>query len=290
MNKTVILYHKSCTDGNGARYAAWKKFGENAEYYACQYGHPLPDFERGPETEVYFLDYSTSRTDLEALGEVCKKVVICDHHTTAQEALKGCNHPRVEVVFDMDRSGAVIAWEYFHPNDPVPMLLQYVQDRDLWKFKLEATEAIHAGLGTLKGKMVAWQKYAEDEMALSSLTAKGQILLDRDKDYVSSQVPENVRVVPFLGYRAGFLNNGNLVSELGHAMYSDQTLSVDIGVCWFVTKDNQVILSMRSKQDEGPDVSAICKKINPSGGGHKHAGGTRVTLSDIRDILNGEWA
>src|SRR5579859_5933766 len=135
MTKTVILYHKDCMDGTASRYAAWRKFGDNAEYYACQYGQPLPDFERGPETEVFFLDYSTSQTELEALGEACGRVVVLDHHQTAREALEGCKHPKVEVVFDMNRSGAVIAWEYFHPDAEVPMLLQYVQDRDLWKFK-----------------------------------------------------------------------------------------------------------------------------------------------------------
>lgn len=284
MTKTVILYHANCMDGAGSRYAAWKKFGDDAEYYPCQYGQPLPDFERGPETEVYFLDYSTSRTELEALGEACRRVVVLDHHVTAREALEGCNHPNVEIVFDMDRSGAVIAWGYFHPNAEIPMLLQYIQDRDLWKFHLgEDSKRVHAGLGTLKGNMGYWDKYANSERELLGLINKGQLLLDRDQDAVKYQVPSNVRVVNWEDYRCGFLNTGQLVSEMGHAMYSDETLNVDIGVCWFVTKDNQVILSLRSKQGTGPDVSAIAKKY--AGGGHKNAAGCRITLSEIQAIL-----
>jgi oligoribonuclease NrnB/cAMP/cGMP phosphodiesterase (DHH superfamily) len=287
MTNTVILYHKDCMDGTGSKYAAWKKFGDKAIYLACQYGKPLPDFERGSETEVFFLDYSTSRTELEALGEACGKVVVLDHHQTAREALEGCNHPKVEVVFDMKRSGAVIAWNYFHPNDPVPMLLQYVQDRDLWKFKFgNDSKLIHAGLGTLKGNMPLWNKYASNENVLQDLVDTGEILLERDKAAVEAQVPANVKVVNWEGYRCGFINTGQLVSEMGHAMYSDETLNVDIGICWFVLNDNTVILSLRSKQGSGVDVSAIAKKYG--GGGHPNSAGCRTTIRGIKAILEGE--
>lgn len=284
MTKTVILYHAQCMDGTASRYAAWKKFGDNAEYYPCQYGQPLPNFVRDKETEVYFLDYSTSRTELEALGEACRRVVVLDHHVTAREALEGCNHSNVEIVFDMDRSGAVIAWEYFHPGAEVPMLLQYVQDRDLWKFKFgDDSKTIHAGLGTLKGKMSAWDHYATYRDELSVLFDPGNVLLDRDKASVEAQVPANVKVVNWEGYRCGFLNTGQLVSEMGHAMCSDETLEVDIGVCWFVTNDDTVILSLRSKQGTEVDVGALAKKHG--GGGHRHSAGCRTTLRGIEAIL-----
>lgn len=290
MNKTVILYHANCMDGTGSKYSAWKKFGDNAEYYACQYSKPLPDFERGPDTEVYFLDYSTSRTELEALGEACGKVVVLDHHQTAREALEGCNHPNVEIVFDMERSGAVIAWNYFHPDAETPLLLQFVQDRDLWKFKFgDDSKTVHAGLGTLKGDMYAWDRYSENKgrHELDELFDIGDILLERDSDAVKAQVPANVKVVDFMGYRCGFLNTGQLVSEMGHAMYSDETLNVDIGICWFVTKEDQVILSLRSAKD-GPDVSKIAKMFQ--GGGHHSAAGCRTTLRVMIEILNGVWS
>jgi oligoribonuclease NrnB/cAMP/cGMP phosphodiesterase (DHH superfamily) len=282
MNKVKILYHASCMDGTGSKYAAWKKFGENADYYPCQYGQPLPDLEGDRDSELFLLDFSVSRTELETLRRVYKRVVVVDHHQTAREALEGLE----DVVFNMDKSGAVLAWEYFHPDDPVPMLLQYIQDRDLWKFKLEGTEAIHAGLGTLRGRMDVWNKYAEHSDGPHQLLAKGQILLDRDKDVVKNQVPQNVRVADFMGYRAGFLNNGALVSEMGHAMYSDETLNVDIGVCWFVMKDNTVVMSMRSAQDGGPDVSKLCKQFN--GGGHKNSAGCRTDLDTMKLILEGK--
>jgi nanoRNase/pAp phosphatase (c-di-AMP/oligoRNAs hydrolase) len=73
---------------------------------------------------------------------------------------------------------------------------------------------------------------------------------------------------------------------MGHAMYSDETLNVDVGVCWFVLNDNTVILSLRSKQGSGVDVSAIAKKYG--GGGHPNSAGCRTTISGIKAILEGE--
>src|SRR3989344_1169898 len=40
MNKKIaVLYHKGCTDGFGAAWAAWKKFGARAEYLGVERGH-----------------------------------------------------------------------------------------------------------------------------------------------------------------------------------------------------------------------------------------------------------
>lgn len=287
MTKNVVLYHANCQDGTGAAFAAWKKFGDNAVYLPVQYGKPLPEFEKGPDTTLYLLDFSVpSVADLEALGDACGRVVVCDHHVTARDALGGCNHPNVEVVFDMERSGAVIAWNYFHPDAEVPLLLQYVQDRDLWKFEFPDTQAVHAGLGLVKGPVGAWNKYAFSDYYLDELTVQGDTLLERDKLAVEAKVPNQVKVVTFNQYEAGILNTGELVSEVGEAIYNDATLNVDFAIMWFVTKENEVILSMRSKKG-GVNVGEICKKFG--GGGHQASAGCKVDFRTLQYILDNEW-
>jgi oligoribonuclease NrnB/cAMP/cGMP phosphodiesterase (DHH superfamily) len=284
--KTVILYHSSCMDGTGARYAAWKKFGDNAEYFACQYGQSLPEFKKGPDIQVFLLDFSLpTKTELEALGEACGRVVVLDHHATAREALEGCKG--VETVFDMNRSGAVIAWEYFHPESETPMLLEYVQDRDLWKFDMVFSKAVHSGLGLLKGRMEAWNNYAENEDEINKLIDIGNTLLQQQKQIVEAAVPKTVKVVRFNKYNAGILNTGEFVSEKGAAICEDKTLNVDLAIMWFVTKDNQVILSMRSHKDSGVNVAELCKAFG--GGGHPNAAGCRVDFKTLEHILNDEW-
>lgn len=289
MPKTVILYHGSCMDGTGAKYAAWKQFQEKAEYYPCYYGQPLPEFNGKADTTIYFLDFSVSRDELIALRSLYKRVVVIDHHVTAQEALQGLP----DVVFDMSKSGAVLAWEYFHPLTTIPMLLQFIQDRDLWKFQFPESKAIHVGLGTLEGKMKSWNNYVdqprEEDVGdmLIELADTGKAILAEHQRIVRYAVPKTVKVINFLGKKAGIVNTGELVSEKGEAICRDEKLDVDLAIMWFVDTSDNVILSMRSLGDE-TDVSAICKQLG--GGGHRNASGCRVLLSDMPDILNGLWS
>ena len=42
--KPLVIYHASCADGFGAAFAAWLKFGDDAEYVACSYGKQADTF------------------------------------------------------------------------------------------------------------------------------------------------------------------------------------------------------------------------------------------------------
>ena len=62
MSKNIVIYHASCADGFASAYAAWKRFGGEAEYISCQYnthmhktGEGLPDMSGA---DVYILDFS----------------------------------------------------------------------------------------------------------------------------------------------------------------------------------------------------------------------------------------
>src|SRR5690606_18083449 len=113
------------------------------------YKEPLPkllvDYYENLNTrnkaEVYILDFSYNKETLLHLSHFVKKIVVLDHHITAKEDLEDLPF----AFFDMDKSGAVLAWEYFRPGVPVPKLLLHVQDRDLWKFKLDNTAEILLG-------------------------------------------------------------------------------------------------------------------------------------------------
>jgi len=50
----------------------------------------------------------------------------------------------------MQHSGAVLAWQYFMPNEPVPDLLRYVEDQDLWNWKLPHSDAVNAAIATYR--------------------------------------------------------------------------------------------------------------------------------------------
>ena len=107
------LYHGHCNDGFGAARAA-------------VYGAPPPQLR--PMDDAYILDFSYSREITARTAEACN-LVLFDHHKTAAEDLEGIGGCH----FDTERSGAVLAWKHFRPGEPVPEILLYVQDRDLWR-------------------------------------------------------------------------------------------------------------------------------------------------------------
>ena len=152
--RIYVLYHASCADGFGAAYAAWKKLGSQAKYIPVSYHEYLPDMREN--SEVYILDLSYPRDVLIDLNARMKKVIVLDHHKTAQENLRGL----VFAKFDMEKSGAVLAWEYFHPDKEVPILLEYVQDRDLWQWNLLNSQEVNDLIWSYDRTFEEWQKLA----------------------------------------------------------------------------------------------------------------------------------
>src|SRR3989344_5232879 len=119
--RTVIIYHGKCPDGFGGAYAAWKKFGETAEYIPMSYGSPIPEHMDG--RNLYFVDFCLEQEKMDALAKVAKSLVVLDHHAGVRAV--ATSFPGV---FDVARSGASIAWAYFHPDTPVPYFIQMLED------------------------------------------------------------------------------------------------------------------------------------------------------------------
>ena len=46
----------------------------------------------------------------------------------------------------MNRSGDHMPWDYFHPAEPLPDLIAYIEDKDLWRFRLEPSKGFTAAL------------------------------------------------------------------------------------------------------------------------------------------------
>ena len=64
---------------------------------------------------VHFLDYTGPPGFPEACAHVAERVVVLDHHKTAQETLVGRDDlpANLTIEIDMSRSGATIARDYF---------------------------------------------------------------------------------------------------------------------------------------------------------------------------------
>lgn len=155
MQHPIIFYHGSCPDGFGGAYAAWKKFGDAAEYVPlARGGEPLPDVSG---REVYFIDFILTQPEMDAIAAQASRLVALDHHAGVQEVTESMP----EHVFDNDRSGATIAWNYFHPGTPVPELLSIIEDDDLFRFALPDTRAVLSYIAIKPYSFEEWDELAK---------------------------------------------------------------------------------------------------------------------------------
>jgi oligoribonuclease NrnB/cAMP/cGMP phosphodiesterase (DHH superfamily) len=279
-----ILYHYPCSDGFGGRYAAWKKFGNSANYIGVQYGKPIPYIP--DHSELYIIDFSYPKDILRDLNNRMKKLVVLDHHKTAEEDLRGEPY----AIFDMNRSGAVMAWEYFHPSIPVPTLLQMIQDRDLWTWKLPSTKPVLEALrvygdGYTSEDPSVWDKYLEPDDEMIDF---GNKLLSYQDSMIESAVnKEKLKLVIVNGNLRTYITNTTVfVSEIGNKIY-DGTYC-DFSTSYFIDVNGIVNLSFRSKKDCGFDVGNLARKLG--GGGHQSSSGAKISLNVLEDILKtGTW-
>ncbi len=145
--KTYVLYHAHCTHGFGAAYAAWKIHGDKAIYLPVKYDNPMPKLKH--RSQVFIVDFSYPKEELLELASQMHQVTVLDHHKTAEEDLREIDlseAPNLAITFDMNKSGAVLAWEHFHPGEEIPKLILHIQDKDLWRFDLADTKKVIASL------------------------------------------------------------------------------------------------------------------------------------------------
>jgi len=267
-----VLYHDGCDDGFGAAYAIWLKHGYQAEYIPVQYGHRFP--EVSPGETVYVVDFSYPRDILQRVADRCELIVL-DHHKTAMDDLADLPFAR----FDMKKSGAVLAWEYFHPNEPIPLLLAYVQDYDLWTKELPHTEENKAWRGSFPRTFDNWQEMALVVSRDPRWKTEGEAILRSEKIQIRHRVAQAFEVIidPHVVLA---VNETQYYSEVAGELAKDTRYP--FGACFFVRSDGLKIWSLRSDRNLGDfDVSAVAKLRG--GGGHRNAASFKESVE--RPIL-----
>ena len=314
--ENLIIYHGDCPDGFGAAYAAWRHFGEKASYLAARYGDPVPAKNLAGR-HVYVFDFSFPPEELKAMAQVAQSVIQIDHHATALNAWCECfaaaegglqtwKHPELPltVSFDMEKSGARLAWELFFPDETLPWPLRHIEDHDLWRFALPATRAFNRSMGLLPFDFHAWDgvmKHAGTPTAkrYQTMLAEGEAIerffqveverlansalvmpvnmpgaavglehARRENIPVISNEKGTWRVVSGLAINT----NGLFTSTLGERL-SEKCGS--FALLWYVHSDGEVKCSLRSQGKV--DVAAMAEKFG--GGGHRNAAGFRMPLA-----------
>lgn len=275
-----VLYHDNCADGFAAAWVAHKAH-PTADFKAVSYGQRVPWewLQKDGYPSVLIVDFSYSRAEILELREVADVAVI-DHHKTAEKELSGLEGC-IFCIFDMTKSGCVLTWEYFHEDKPVPKLLQYIQDRDLWKFELPDSKEINAYIGIEEHTFEAFHKLAEE--LESDGTRAGAALLGRTilrSQKIRYELAADQAILrDFAGHRVPVVNCSlDDTSGVLHLLISDERFGTHFAVSYCDRADGKRQWGLRGHGEI--DVAEIAKRYG--GGGHHNSAGF---VTDARNPL-----
>lgn len=286
----LCIFHAKCTDGYAAAYAVRCALGD-IDFHEGYYNAPPPDVAG---RDVIIVDFSYKRDVLIEMARVAKHVLVLDHHKTAKEdigdltaAPKWRLFERIQIAegmpgiilgtFDMERSGAGLAWDYFMEGLPRPWLIDLIETRDLWNrdsFRWEPARMAHAYLNSFPFTFDEWDEHMrvtmEEQGQAMVLREGAAILRQHDRD-VEEMIGATKRRMKIGGHDVPVANLGPmLASDAGHVMSKGEPFSAS-----YFDGARGRLFSLRSA-DDGLDVSEIAKAYG--GGGHAHAAGFKVEL------------
>lgn len=272
--KTLCIYHGGCDDGFGAAWAVRRALGSDVEFYPGVYQKSPPDVTG---RDVIMVDFSYKRPIIKEMTRTAKSILILDHHKTAAEDLSGLPPvpPPLEielhgwrpdtgiaVLFDMERSGAGLAWNHFN-DEPRPPFINYLEDRDLWRKSLPDGDAFTMALRSYPQDFETWDKIAWD---VPRLIDEGRSILRyyrlRCEELKRCAYVATLAGVPIWITNAPYFAASEVAGELAER-------GLSFGACYFEVEPGRFQYSLRSRGEF--DVSEIAKKFG--GGGHKGAAG-----------------
>lgn len=302
----ICIYHGGCDDGFGAALAVYMRWGTDVVYVPGTYGgFEWPREMDGKRIMFvdFSLKQAHMRELVNGgiVGARPHSVVVLDHHKTAEAELfpwsiGGKDGPPVDLrgkrtgksalgrvdellamnemenvepivaVFDMHKSGARMAWEFCHAGYDVPRLIEYVEDRDLWRFTLAETKAVSAALRTYPHDFDIWSGFLSDT---SRLVTEGGVVLRGHEKNVASMIRNRYwrevggHLVPVVNVPYHY------ASDCADAILKAEP-AAPFAASYFDRADGKRQWSLRSRDDR-LDVSEVAKA--KGGGGHRNAAG-----------------
>lgn len=272
--KAIVIYHDQCIDGYMA--ARVMRYGISLRYdmgepvlIPARYGDAPPFDEVGPEDAVFVVDFSYPWAELEELLRHCGMLRVLDHHASARETLEG----RHFCTFDMERSGAGLAWDYCFPPELRPWAVNYIEDRDLWRFALPKSKEVNAYIGSLPMAQREYDTLLFDT-ALPEAKRVGHHLSRQVQRYVDEMIDGYAQRVIFHGYKVYSVNCphpncSELLGELARRAPSG------VAIGWSKRADGDHVHSVRSRGDFA-EGRALEIATDYAGGGHPNAAGFRT--------------
>lgn len=257
--------------------------------------------------EIYIVDISLSRARYDQIieelgrrgrmGEQKPRVICIDHHRSAVDRLEEiesfCDETYIQIGPGL--SGATLVWKYFDEKSgnsslPLPLLLQYVADQDIWEWKLPGSKEVNSALNTLNGMMpTLWQELLESisdpEEWLARRTAQGDSILSVVDSQVRRAFGATSRHVSTDGIEYMVVNATTNSSEIGNRLCEDSENSPDcVAMIFSVLDDWSVKVSVRTVSNGKVSARTVAERFG--GGGHDNAAGCRfASVEELRSAI-----
>ncbi|MCW5222385.1 phosphoesterase [Verminephrobacter aporrectodeae subsp. tuberculatae] len=281
----LIVYHGGhCPDGFGAAFAAWLYYGDSAQYLGLDHGD-VQTVDGLPPVQgraVYVLDFSFPADMLRAIDAHAAKLVLLDHHKSAAEKLSGFACRCGVLHFDMHKSGARLAWEFFHPNAPLPALLKYVEDRDLWKWEFAESAGFLSALEMEAQDFARWREIAAFTPEQSARFMARGGAMDEKYRRLAADIAEGAQPLVFNGIEGLMVNAPGVFHSLVGDMLSAKSGS--FALMWSAGAKG-VRVGLRAQRNF--DCIALAESMG--GGGHAQACGFRMGLDRLPELLAGRF-
>jgi oligoribonuclease NrnB/cAMP/cGMP phosphodiesterase (DHH superfamily) len=278
----LCIYHHPCADGFTSAWAVWTRWPD-IEFHPGSYDSTgLPDV-RGKH--VLIVDFSYRADVLRRLRAEAASITILDHHkSAAEDLLPVFDEGGINGEFDMERSGAMMTWQYVwgdgasndfnrhYQPDYVPWLVKYVQDRDLWQWKLPKSREVCAYAQLTAMDFKSWDKLAqdlEDQDGYNTAVEIGTALVKRAENEVGAAIRATKRWMWIGGYYVPVANVSHfMASDAGNILSKGQPFAAT----YFDGPDGRCFSLRSDKHDsKAVDVSKVAFALG--GGGHANASG-----------------
>lgn len=312
-NRKVIVFHHDDADGCFAAAAAALALDpesprvsdeanacvSSVTYVPVNYGYKkediLPYLETDDPLDVFVLDFAFDAELSDIIKSKTNFFLTLDHHKSNAEMLEGKKY----AIFDMNASGAKMAYEYFFSGEKIPLAVTLADNRDLWKKTDGREDAFHeffmysrtvkhkdqhrSFISSLVNLMIDTGLGLADEKT-ANLCKMGEVMLMKRNASINYMcLPSRLVHTVIGGYPAVLVNAPVDQSDACEYLYSQEEHKDKI-VGAFSIGSKGITFSLRRNNDLDVDLSYVASS-HYGGGGHPKAAGFRVDLKRGVDII-----
>lgn len=275
---THVLFHGSCFDGFTAAWVARNAGVAEENLFPCNYGGKMPKIPS--EARVLMVDFSLDRLILQDMKSTVRDLIVLDHHKTAAEQLSGLSW----AYFDMDESGASLAWKFFHPGQNVPQFVDYIREHDLWRFELPNSAQIRAFIRSYEMTFENWDKVNTTIVMDTVVAVREGFAIQRAQEAAVATMADQAVMIKIGGHLVPVTNATIYFSEVATRLLKLHP-EAPFAAYYMDRADGRRQWGVRSNPDF--DCSKVAKRYG--GGGHPTAAGFTTTTPKQLDLDSDEF-